>query len=243
MRRLLRGGASMDAVAEQFGVSKRTAYRYVSDGTPMTAALPAAEPFAPLCMDADELADWHALNSRNSNRSERAATPCDDCLLGFAAEMRAQGRCNGTPGGDEEEEVRNYSDESRQRMREGAKRRWERQRAAKPADADLELIREREGDAEREVVAEWTRTSSSQRNMAPLEAGDGKVLEELASAWMGAPALPCDGCLHAEVCRFRHLVAEPDGPLALVREVHPGIRLRAVRVEVECDHRLAAIPA
>jgi transposase len=30
MRRLHRGGASMDAVAEQFGVSKRTVYRYLN---------------------------------------------------------------------------------------------------------------------------------------------------------------------------------------------------------------------
>ena len=49
-------------------------------------------------MDPDEWAAWRSLNDRSG--SNRAARPCSDCLLGYAAEMRADGRCNGTPGGD-----------------------------------------------------------------------------------------------------------------------------------------------
>ena len=57
--------------------------------------------FTPLCMDADELAGWRAQNDRNRHGNGiRAKRPCEDCLLGFAAEMRAVGRCNGEPGGD-----------------------------------------------------------------------------------------------------------------------------------------------
>ncbi len=58
----------------------------------------------PACMDAEEYADWTARN--RSAGAEKAATPCHDCLPGFAADMRSEGRCNGTPLGqitDEEE--------------------------------------------------------------------------------------------------------------------------------------------
>ena len=58
-----------------------------------------AAPWEPACMDPDEWAAWRSLNGRVSG-SQRAARPCSDCLLGYAAEMRAEGRCNGTPGGD-----------------------------------------------------------------------------------------------------------------------------------------------
>jgi hypothetical protein len=34
----------------------------------------------------------------------RAGTPCIDCLIGYALEMRAKGLCNGTPGGAEEDD-------------------------------------------------------------------------------------------------------------------------------------------
>lgn len=68
----------------------------------MTA--PAVEAWSPACMDAGELAAWEATNERLSSANMRAARPCTDCLLGFALEMRAEGRCNGTPGGATEEE-------------------------------------------------------------------------------------------------------------------------------------------
>ena len=60
--------------------------------------------WAPACMDADELIAWTESNAR-VNGTSRAATPCADCTLGYAAEMRAVGRCNGTPGGVEEDNV------------------------------------------------------------------------------------------------------------------------------------------
>jgi hypothetical protein len=58
--------------------------------------------WSPACMDADELAGWDEMNRRT--QGGRAQLPCADCLVGFAAEMRAVGRCNGTPGGVEEDE-------------------------------------------------------------------------------------------------------------------------------------------
>ena len=50
------------------------------------------------CMDPAEWDAWHAAN--RSARGGRDSRPCDDCLLGFAAEMRTAGRCNGQPGAD-----------------------------------------------------------------------------------------------------------------------------------------------
>jgi hypothetical protein len=59
--------------------------------------------WVPLCMDASEFASWRQMNLRvvGNNQAKR---PCDDCPLGFAAEMRGIGRCNGSPGGVEEED-------------------------------------------------------------------------------------------------------------------------------------------
>lgn len=76
----------------------------------MTA--PATAPaHVPACMTAAELALWQAGNglttgTKNGRRvyAGRAASPCDDCTLGYAADMRAAGRCDGTPGGVEEDD-------------------------------------------------------------------------------------------------------------------------------------------
>jgi hypothetical protein len=72
----------------------------------VTLALPdpAAPAWSPACMDDRELADWSAMRDRSTSSSERTAIPCADCLLGYAAEMRAIGACNGTPRGAEEDE-------------------------------------------------------------------------------------------------------------------------------------------
>jgi hypothetical protein len=67
----------------------------------------AASGWMPLCMDPDEWAEWRRTNPIGLTATSAVARPCADCLLGFAADMRALGRCNGTPGGaavDEEEE-------------------------------------------------------------------------------------------------------------------------------------------
>lgn len=69
-------------------------------------------PRIPACMDADEYALWERGNgvmngTRNGARvyTGRAESPCDGCPLGYAADMRAVGRCNGTPGAVEEDEI------------------------------------------------------------------------------------------------------------------------------------------
>ena len=56
--------------------------------------------WTPLCMEPDELARWQEMQVRSRDLTAR---PCADCLAGFAAEMRAVGRCNGTPAGVEED--------------------------------------------------------------------------------------------------------------------------------------------
>lgn len=59
--------------------------------------------WTPLCMDGDEYSSWREMNLRVAKNSQ-ATRPCADCPLGYAAEMRAVGRCNGSPGGVEEED-------------------------------------------------------------------------------------------------------------------------------------------
>jgi hypothetical protein len=48
-------------------------------------------------MSAEDFADLKGFNSRSGGA--KAVRPCHDCPLGYAAEMRALGRCNGTPAG------------------------------------------------------------------------------------------------------------------------------------------------
>jgi hypothetical protein len=72
------------------------------------SALPVAAPWSPACMDDDERTAWEAKNARVTGMFGgvgKADRPCTDCTLGFAADMRAIGRCNGAPGGVEEEET------------------------------------------------------------------------------------------------------------------------------------------
>jgi len=54
-------------------------------------------------MEPDELAAWQEMRDRSTAYHDRTARPCRDCLAGFAADMRAIGRCNGTPDGIEED--------------------------------------------------------------------------------------------------------------------------------------------
>ncbi len=78
-----------------------------------------AEPIAvlwtPLCMEPDELARWQEMRDRSTSRSDRIALPCRDCLAGFAIDMRALGRCNGTPNGVEEDTEMDQPDTSVER--------------------------------------------------------------------------------------------------------------------------------
>lgn len=54
-------------------------------------------------MDPEEWTEWVARNPLHITDTAAAARPCTDCPLAFAADMRAEGRCNGTPGGVAEE--------------------------------------------------------------------------------------------------------------------------------------------
>lgn len=52
------------------------------------------------CMTDEELALWQAqaLYVRTNFAKWNTDDPCVDCLASFSEEMRALGRCNGTPG-------------------------------------------------------------------------------------------------------------------------------------------------
>lgn len=50
----------------------------------------------PACMDAEEHAAWTEMNDRLW--ITKALTPCSDCVMGFALEMRAIDMCDGEPG-------------------------------------------------------------------------------------------------------------------------------------------------
>jgi hypothetical protein len=56
----------------------------------------------PRCMTDEEYDSWSSKNAPMT--LGKALRPCADCPLGYAADMRAEGRCNGTPGGVEEDE-------------------------------------------------------------------------------------------------------------------------------------------
>lgn len=53
--------------------------------------------WAPLCMSAEDYADWREIDDRTAHPGSR---PCRDCTAAFAAEMRAESLCNGEPGTD-----------------------------------------------------------------------------------------------------------------------------------------------
>ncbi len=56
--------------------------------------------WSPLCMTAEEWADWRTLNPRFLAEKRIAERPCRDCPAAWAAVQRAQGTCNGQPGRD-----------------------------------------------------------------------------------------------------------------------------------------------
>lgn len=61
---------------------------------PATSSAGAAR-FVPLCMTADELAEWRKGNALVSP-AKRASRPCEDCIPAFALAMRLEDKCNGT---------------------------------------------------------------------------------------------------------------------------------------------------
>jgi hypothetical protein len=102
-------------LAERFGLSAAQISRIRSGvSRPMTRRQEAEQVRAGAwraeCMDDEEWARWVETNPiAGFQDATIAPRPCTDCPLGFAAEMRAEGRCNGSPGwqppADEEEEA------------------------------------------------------------------------------------------------------------------------------------------
>lgn len=104
IRRLRDSRVGVPEIAATVGVSKRLVYAVIAGtakGRPLTAAeqvaIDAQAGWAALCMTDDEWIEWRDRNPLNVHGA--IARPCEECPLGFAADMRAQGRCNGTPGG------------------------------------------------------------------------------------------------------------------------------------------------
>lgn len=93
--RLYGDGLQPPAIAEAIGRSEQWVRREL-------AALGGEALWRPRCMDDDDFRAWREQNERVGFR--RAARPCEDCLLGYAIEKRAEGRCNGTPAGAQEDE-------------------------------------------------------------------------------------------------------------------------------------------
>lgn len=96
IRALAAAGKSPSAIEIETGASIRTV-RAVLERAPTPWELAEQDRltgWAPLCMEPDEWQHWQATNPSNA----MAARPCTDCPIGFAAEQRALGKCNGTPG-------------------------------------------------------------------------------------------------------------------------------------------------
>lgn len=102
----LASGRTRTQVAADMGLSYWQVTRMAQGRVPGRPTPPAdlAERWEPLCMDHDEWEAWQGTNRRLTYQGDQAARPCADCLLGYAAEMRAEGRCNGEPAGDHHEE-------------------------------------------------------------------------------------------------------------------------------------------
>lgn len=106
------------------------------------------------CMTEDELALWR-LQAEYVRKWGATNTddPCFDCTLVFAEEMRAIGRCNGTPGVAEPTEPMDLSEARRSSRRESNKRCQQRWR---------ERHREQITERRRAYFAEWKRRKRSE---------------------------------------------------------------------------------
>ena len=96
IRRDYEAGVPPAVIALEMGVTVRQAWAAVKGrikGRPMPL-----EPRRPLCMDDEEWDGWQAGN-RVQPMQGQAGSPCEDCLPGFALEMRAVSRCDGIPTG------------------------------------------------------------------------------------------------------------------------------------------------
>jgi hypothetical protein len=113
IRELHASGRRLPEIAEATGIHVRMVNEVVRgrrEGRPLNAREQWDDDertgWAPLCLDAGEWALWRRTNNTAWGHMGMVARPCADCPIGFAADMRAVGRCNGTPGWtppDEEE--------------------------------------------------------------------------------------------------------------------------------------------
>lgn len=92
-------GMSVAEASEVYRLSRETTRNIVLGRTRGRPEPPAdrAERWTAACLEPAEWTAWQRAN-RLLTHSSQAARPCDDCLAGFAADMRAEGRCNGVPG-------------------------------------------------------------------------------------------------------------------------------------------------
>lgn len=101
----LADGSTREDVATRLSLPYWTVVRIAQGRIKGKSTWPAdsAEAWEPTCMDAEDWAAWQTMN-RSLGKENQAPRPCTDCLAGYAAEMRAVGRCNGQPAGDHREE-------------------------------------------------------------------------------------------------------------------------------------------
>ncbi len=101
----LADGSTREDVATRLSLPYWTVVRIAQGRIKGKSTWPAdsAEAWEPTCMDAEDWAAWQTMN-RSLGKENQAPRPCTDCLAGYAAEMRAEGRCNGQPAGDHREE-------------------------------------------------------------------------------------------------------------------------------------------
>ena len=124
---LFLAGLQPPAIAVRLGIGER---RVRSE----LAAAGGEAIWTPWCMTAEEYSEWKGGRDWSNGKSQ-PLRPCHDCLLDFAVEKRAEGKCNGTPGAarDVDEEEGMPITPSHVSQMEGADR-LERARALSPVD-------------------------------------------------------------------------------------------------------------
>lgn len=100
----LASGRTRTQVAADLGLSYWQVTRLATRAGRPIAPAARAEGWEPQCMEPDEWTAWQGTNRRLTLHDDQAARPCADCLAGYAADMRAQGRCNGDPAGDHKDD-------------------------------------------------------------------------------------------------------------------------------------------
>lgn len=112
IRVALAAGMAPDAAALEYALPVTT-IRAIASGRVTGRVVPPAElaeRWRAACMTRDEWTAWQDANRRLTNQRAQAPRPCSDCTLGFAADMRAVGRCNGSPAGTDHQQEENDVD-------------------------------------------------------------------------------------------------------------------------------------